>query len=166
MEPVYRSWVDCPAAEVFLTAVSVDSVLVTVFPTTVVSADTVTVFPTIVVSADTVFVTVFPTTVISVDTVFVTVFPGHDSRSCGHCLCDCVPHNSRRNIHSQATQVTLHLRLPHHLNIHCSGDGRSPFVCLRCLKTFGASKPRYRYPTPPISPTSSVPNKEYVVLWT
>ena len=54
------SWMDCLAAELLSTVVSVDTV--TVFPTTVVSVDTVTVFPTTVVSVDTVLVTVFHTT--------------------------------------------------------------------------------------------------------
>ena len=60
------SWMDCLAAELLSTVVSVDTV--TVFPTTVVSVDTVT---------------VFPTTVVSVDTVTVP----HNSCFCGHCDC-------------------------------------------------------------------------------
>ena len=104
VEPGSRSWMDCLAAELFLTVVSVDTV--TVFPTTAVPVDTVFVcFPqqsflwtlSLCVLHNSRLcghcLCVFSTTVVYVDTVFVTVFP--TSRFCGHCLCDRVPHNSR-----------------------------------------------------------------------
>lgn len=45
---------------------------------------------------------------------------GFNSWFSWHCLCDCLPHNCWKST-LQNTQVSLHMRGPHHLNVHCSG---------------------------------------------
>ena len=53
------------------------------------------------------------------------------------CLCDCVPYKGW-DMKLRSIQLTLHLRAPHHINIYCSGGGRSVtfFVVVFCLFVF------------------------------